>query len=71
MAATPAATEVNKMTGTKRKIGGAVIGAAALIIGLSSVYTIGETQQAVVTAQGKPVRVYVGSFEAGQCTRSE
>jgi modulator of FtsH protease HflC len=58
--------EANKMT-TKGKIGGAVAGAAALIVGLSSIYTLNETQQAVVTAQGKPVRVYVGSFEAGKC----
>lgn len=58
--------EANKMT-TKGIIGRAVAGTAALIVGLSSIYTIGETQQAVVIAQGKPVRVYVGSFEAGKC----
>lgn len=55
------------MAKMKKIIGGAAGGLAALVIGLSSVYGINETQQAVVTFQGKPMRVYVGSFEAGKC----
>ncbi len=46
---------------------------AGIGIGLSllcgykmSTFTIKETEQAIVTLQGRPERVYVGSFEAGQ-----
>ena len=52
-------------TGT---IVGSVIGGFLGLTALfSSVYTINEKQQAVVTAQGNPVAVYVGSLEAGKC----
>lgn len=54
------------MANMKKLIGAAVGGLAALVIGLSSTYVLNEKQQAVVTFQGKPVRVYVGSFEAGK-----
>jgi membrane protease subunit HflC len=58
--------EVIKMKKITKAIIGGVSGLAALIIGLSSTYVLNEKQQAVVEFQGRPVRTYVGSFEAGR-----
>jgi len=58
-----------KKSGNAGKIIGSVIGGLAALTMALSAYTIKETEQAVVTFQGKPVRVYVGSFDAGQPDR--
>lgn len=52
--------------GFRGKVAGAIIGGAFLLGMLTGTYTLSETQQAVVTRLGRPVREYVGSTIPGQ-----
>lgn len=49
-----------------KKVIGGICGAVLALWGSTCLYTLSETQQAVITSFGRPVRVYVGSFEAGK-----
>jgi membrane protease subunit HflC len=46
-----------------KSIGKVLIGGSVLITGLSSVYTIGQNEQAVITQFGNPVRVILNPLE--------
>src|SRR3989344_5614545 len=47
----------------KKRLAGLIVGAAIALTGYSSFYTVDQTQQAIVTQFGNPVRVILNSQE--------